>query len=539
LRKASAWFNDRTGLITFASQFLSEEIPNSAGWPHAFGSVALFLCLLQAFTGVLLSLNYAGTPGDAYNSLTYIIRDVPMGTLMHGLHHWGASLMLIVVILHMVQVFLFGAYKRPREATWIGGVCLFLLILGFSLTGYLLPWDNRAYWGTVVTTKIMGQTPIVGPYLQEIADAGDQIGVITFARFYSLHVFVFPAITILLVIIHLHLVRRHGVTPAPDDLGPKKAFYPEQVFRDTLACFVALVLLLSAAVLFHAPLERLADPTDSAYVPRPEWYFLFLFQLLKFFRGAWEPVGSIGIPSLLVALLFLVPFLDRSRAKALRNRTLAMSVVVLAVAGWTALTAAAVRSTPPTSTNATADALALGDLSSLSAEEMAGIGYFRQERCRSCHNLTDGPPKPGPTLALRKTKRSADWMIQHFKNPSQTIPGSNMPPIHLGLPELNALSAFLLRLQPETAALVDKVPLEPVKGAQIYVSRNCNTCHKIADVGGDIGPSLNGVAARRSRIWIEKHFESPQTLSPGTVMPPFRFSPSERDAIVGYLLALP
>jgi len=130
-------------------------------------------------------------------------------------------------------------------------------------------------------------------------------------------------------------------------------------------------------------------------------------------------------------------------------------------------------------------------------------------------------------------------MIQHFRNPSQTIPGSNMPPIHLGLAELNALSAFLLRLQPETATLVEKIPPEPVKGAQVYVSNNCNTCHRIAGVGGEIGPSLNGVATRRSKDWIEKHFESPQTVSPGTVMPPFHFLPPERDAIVGYLMAIP
>ncbi|HYZ72068.1 MAG TPA: cytochrome bc complex cytochrome b subunit, partial [Chthoniobacterales bacterium] len=342
MRKVSTWFDDRTGLITLASQFLSEQIPRSAGWPQAFGSVALFLCLVQAFTGILLSLNYAATPGDAYNSLTYIIRDVPMGRLIRGLHHWGASLMLIVLVLHMIQVFVYGAYKRPREATWMGGMCLLLVTLGFSLTGYLLPWDNRAYWGTVVTTKIMGQAPVVGAYLQRMVDAGEQIGVVTFARFYSLHVFFFPAITILLVIIHLHLVRRHGVTPAADDLGPRKPFYPEQVFRDTLACFFALIILLTAAALLRAPLERLADPTDATYVPRPEWYFLFLFQLLKFFKGAWEPVGSIGIPTLVIGLLFLVPFLDRSRAKAIRQRTLAISFVALALAGWTALTAAAI-----------------------------------------------------------------------------------------------------------------------------------------------------------------------------------------------------
>lgn len=539
MQKLSTWFDDRTGLLTLAKQFLSEEIPHSAGWPQAFGSVALFLCLVQAITGILLSLNYAGTPGDAYNSLTYIIREVPMGMLMRGLHHWGASLMLIVLVMHMIQVFVYGAYKRPREATWIGGVCLFLVILGFSLTGYLLPWDNRAYWGTVVTTKIMGQAPIVGPYLQQVADAGDRIGVITFARFYSLHVFVFPAVTAFLVLVHLHLVRRHGVTPAADDVAPRKPFYPEQVFRDTLACFVALMILLLAAVLLRAPLERLADPTDATYVPRPEWYFLFLFQILKFFGGAWEPVGSIGIPTLLVALLFSVPFLDRSHAKAVRQRTLTMSVVVIAISGWTALTVAALRSTPAAAESSSTESIALNDLGALSAEEMAGIGYFRQERCRTCHNLTDGPPKPGPTLALRRTKRSAEWMIQHFRNPSQTIPGSNMPPIPLGLPELNALSAFLLRLQPETAALADKVPPEAVKGAQIYVSNRCNSCHKVGGIGGEIGPPLNGVAGRRSKDWIEKHFESPQTLSPGTVMPPFHFSPSERDALVGYLLALP
>ena len=539
MRKVSTWFDDRTGLITLASQFLSEEIPESTGWPQAFGSVALFLCLVQAFTGILLSLNYAGTPGDAYNSLTYIIRDVPMGRLIRGLHHWGASLMLIVLVLHMVQVFLYGAYKRPREATWVGGVCLLLVTLGFSLTGYLLPWDNRAYWGTVVTTKIMGQAPVIGPYLQQMADAGEQIGVITFARFYSLHVFMFPAITLFLVLVHLHLVRRHGVTPAPEDVAPKKQFYPEQVFRDTVACFVALIILLGAALLIRAPLERLADPTDATYVPRPEWYFLFLFQVLKFFKGAWEPVGSIGFPTLIIGLLFLVPFLDRSRARAVRRRTVAASLVLLAFSGWIALTVAAVRSTPAAASTPSADALALSDLGSLSAEEMAGIGYFRQERCRSCHNLTEGPPKPGPTLALQTTRRSAEWMIQHFRNPSQTIPGSNMPPIALSLPQLNALSAFLLRLRPETAELVEKIPPDAVKGAQIYVSNSCNSCHRIGGIGGEIGPSLNGLAARRSKNWIDKHFESPQTLSPGTMMPPFHFSPSQRDALVGYLLALP
>ena len=161
-RRVLDWFDHRTGLETAIRNFLYEEIPGSSGWHQVFGSVAVFLFMVQAFTGILLAFNYAPTPGDAYNSLKYIITEVTGGRLIHGLHHWGASMMIVVVVLHMTQVFLFGAYKKPREATWMVGVFLLLITLGFGLTGYLLPWDNRAYWGTVVTTQIASQVPLAG-----------------------------------------------------------------------------------------------------------------------------------------------------------------------------------------------------------------------------------------------------------------------------------------------------------------------------------------------------------------------------------------
>ncbi len=138
--------------------FFLEEIPASTSWPQVFGSVALFLFLVQALTGTLLGLNYAASPGDAYDSVIYIMREVPGGRMIRGLHHWGASMMVIVVAAHAAQVFIYAAYKKPREVTWISGVLLFLLVMSFGLTGYLLPWDNRAYWGTVVTTQIAGQS---------------------------------------------------------------------------------------------------------------------------------------------------------------------------------------------------------------------------------------------------------------------------------------------------------------------------------------------------------------------------------------------
>ena len=180
-RRPLDWLEDRTG---------SEEIPASSGWPQVLGSVALFAFLVQAATGILLSLHYASAPGVAYDSLRHIMTQVTAGRLLRGLHYWGASLMIVVVVLHLIQTFVWGAYKKPREATWIGGVVLLLLTLAFGLTGSLLPWDNRAYWGTVAITRLLGtnETPI---------------GAATFTRFYVAHVQILPPLTALLIAWHL------------------------------------------------------------------------------------------------------------------------------------------------------------------------------------------------------------------------------------------------------------------------------------------------------------------------------------------------
>ena len=312
-RRIFAWFDHRTGLESGIRNFLYEEIPGSSGWHQVFGSVAVFLFLVQAFTGILLAFNYAPTPGDAYNSLKYIVTEVTGGRLIHGLHHWGASMMIVVVVLHMTQVFLFGAYKKPREATWMVGVVLLMLTLAYGLTGYLLPWDNRAYWGTVVTTQIASQVPLLGSYLRRFLGTDGSIGVVTFARFYGLHVLILPPLTTFLIIFHIYLVRKHGVAPTPGDTSPTKKFFPEQMLKDVIAVFAAFVILYLMALFVAVPLERLADPTDLSYIPRPDWYFLFLFQTLKFFKGSLEPVGSVLLPTLGVLALFLTPFMDRAK----------------------------------------------------------------------------------------------------------------------------------------------------------------------------------------------------------------------------------
>ena len=428
IRRILDWVDHRTGFETAVKNFLYEDIPASSGWHQVFGSVALFLFFVQAFTGVLLAFNYAPQPGDAYHSLQYIVTQITGGRLIRGLHHWGSSLMVVVVGLHMIQVALWGAYKKPREATWILGVLLLLLVLAFGLTGYLLPWDNRAYWATVVTIQIAGLAPLFGEYLLEFLGGAEGVGVSTFTRFYTLHVLMLPALTVLLIMLHIHLVRKHGVTPSPRAIGrPKKKFYPGQAFKDLMAFFAVFILLFVLAATVDVPLERLADPSDSTYVPRPEWYFLFLFQMLKFFEGRWEVVGAVILPTLAVLALLAVPFLDHARVRRIQQRTLAFAVVGVVLAGWLALTVAAVLTHPGPTEPAQETHAATADWRLLTPVELAGRAYFRREKCADCHNLAEGEPKMGPTLATVSQRKPTEWLMAHFGNPSEAVPGSPRP----------------------------------------------------------------------------------------------------------------
>ena len=527
------WIDSRTGLETAVKRFLYEDVPASSGWHQVLGSVALFSFLVQVFTGILLAFNYAPTPGEAYHSLQYIVTELTGGRLIRGLHHWGASLMLVVVVLHMVQVFIYGSYKKPRETTWMAGVVLLLFTLGFGLTGYLLPWDNRAYWGTIVTTRIAAQAPLAGPYLTRLL-GGDGIGVVTFARFYALHVLLLPPLTAIMIAAHVYLVRKHGVAPAPVETAPKKKFFPEQAFKDTVAIFISFMILLVLAIAARVPLGQLADPTDTAYVPRPEWYFLFLFQALKSFEGPLEVVGSIVLPSLAILAIFLVPFIDRAPAVRLGKRTVAMCAVVLATLCWTGLTVRAIATTPKSSEAEEALNNEPQAWQQLGPEELVDIGYFRQENCARCH--LNGKGGAGPPIAETASRRPADWMVAHFKS-AQATPGSAMPALTNG--QLNALATFLSKLNRRDEEALQSTPDFAVRGAILYHANHCAVCHTVNGAGMGVGPPLNGLASRRDKRWIQKHFVEPAKLSPGSPMPAYRFNQTDLDALTSYLLLLP
>ena len=533
LRSVIDWLEERTGIESAIHHFLYEDIPDSAGWHQVLGSVAMFAFLVQVTTGILLALNYAPTPGEAYNSLRYIVTELTGGQMIRGLHHWGASLMIIVVVLHMGQVFLWGAYKKPREATWMVGVVLLLLTLAYGLTGYLLPWDNRAYWATVVTVHISALPPGAGPYvLRLLGSDGGSIGAVTFARFYAAHVLLLPPLTALLIAIHVYLVRRHGVTPIPRDLDlPKKKFYPEQVFKDTVATFVWFAVLVGMAIAVRVPLGHVADPTDTSYIPRPEWYFLFLFQTLKVFEGPLEVVGAVVLPTLAILALFLAPFIDRGKAIMIRQRTGAIALVVFAVLGWSALTARAIATTPPSSEDPNAGLAQIEPWQQLPADQLAAIGAFRKDNCGNCHTL--GKSAAGPDLTRAASQKPTDWLMQHFKQPAPNVT------TQLKGPELRGLVNFVTKRNDLAVKAWAGAPQIGVEGAMVYQANQCGACHKLNGAGMETGPALNGVADHHNREWIEGHFADPAKFSPGSTMPAYKLSSHDLDRLTSYIMEIP
>jgi ubiquinol-cytochrome c reductase cytochrome b subunit len=331
-------------------------------------------------------------------------------------------------------------------------------------------------------------------------------------------------------------VRKHGVAPVPgDELVPPKKFYPAQVFKDTVAIFLAFAILFAMAVAVRVPLEQLADPTDTAYIPRPEWYFLFLFQTLKLFTGPLEVIGTTLLPGLAVLALILVPFIDRGRMVRLTRRTFATAFVALAVLGWTGLTAAAVITTPKQAGEVAVDYSAPTDWMQLSPLEMAGVGYLRDESCIDCHSIGGRGGKIGPDL----TRTPIRQVIRHFSGRSGSRPGSAMPPFELSNAQMNSLTAFLLKLNPENATALDNAPEFAVQGALVYQANGCSECHKVNGVGMSVGPALNGLSKRRTRSWVEEHFADPRKLSPGSIMPAFKLSQKDLESLTSYLFALP
>ena len=338
--KVFTFVDERVGLKLLAAKMLNEAVPGGSRWAYVFGSILLFIFGMQAVTGVLLMFYYEPTADHAYASTQFILHDVDYGWFLLSYHFWGSSAMVLCVFAHMSQVFLWGAYKKPRELIWLVGLLLFALVMGFGFTGYLLPWDQRAYWATTVGVEIVDKMPVLGDFLARFLKGGATPGQMTLSRFFVIHVMVLPAALIALAGLHLFLFRCAG--PAgpfrgtPTELKVKTDyFFPRQIWKDAVG--MAVVFACISALAFWEPVVLLdeATPDPGDYHPEPEWYFLFIFQhlRLKMFSGELgQFLGSIGLPGALGIVLILLPFFDRDPERNIFKRPLALI-------GWVVLTA--------------------------------------------------------------------------------------------------------------------------------------------------------------------------------------------------------
>ena len=322
------WLDIRTGSKKILHELLYENVPGGSRWRYVWGSTLTFTFAVQVITGVFLWMAYAPSSQTAWESVFYIQNQMWGGWLLRGIHHFTAQAMTILLVLHLMQVVIDGAYKAPREMNFFLGVILLLLVLGLSLTGYLLPWDQKGFWATKVATNIMAITPFVGPMLQKMVIGGADYGHHTLTRFFALHAGVLPGLVIFFIVGHILLFRKHGLTAAEPKRKPDCAFWPDQVLKDVIACLAVLAavlfFILKPRIFGHgelgADLGAPADPSDNYSAARPEWYFLFLFQFLKYQEHlfAWLPGNAevwagIVFPGLLIVVLFAMPFLGKWR----------------------------------------------------------------------------------------------------------------------------------------------------------------------------------------------------------------------------------
>jgi quinol-cytochrome oxidoreductase complex cytochrome b subunit len=339
--RIAGWLSERLPVKALRDLVRAQAVkplPPHVSWLHTFGSLSLFLLANQIVTGVLLMVYYRPTTEHAFESVQYISAKASFGWLIRGLHSWGATLMVILLLLHIARTFFMGAFKKPRELTWVLGAFIFGAVLVFCFTGYLLPWSQLSYWATTVGTEVAGSIPAAGPALKRLLLGGDAVSQETLLRFYVVHVIVLPWIVVGLVAVHLLLVRVQGLAtldPVQGETGEGKGwrpFYPNHALKEAVLFSIFLGVLLTLVILWPPEIGRKADPLNTPAHIKPEWYFLPTYQLLKYFP---ELLGIV-VAFLPPVLLVLWPFLDRSPERRPGRRpvslTLGIAAVVVALA---------------------------------------------------------------------------------------------------------------------------------------------------------------------------------------------------------------
>ncbi len=600
--RALHWLDERTGVKAITRKLLDEPIPGGARFAYVFGSGLLFIFLLQVITGVSLALYYTPTAETAHTSVAYIFKQVSGGAFLRSLHSYGSSAMIIVLGLHFLQTFLFGSFKGRRELLWCSGALLSFLVLGMGFTGYLLPWDQKAYFATAVGTNIVGQMPVVGGLLTRLLRGGDSIGTLTLSRFYLAHVFLIPASIFLFIAAHVFLFRKAGPAgPVSEDpLEPKLAtetFYPRQVLLDM--GFVLLIVAVLAGLSYLRPvtLGPIANPADTHFLPRPEWYYLPMFEWLKFWEGPRVVLGVVVIPGLLAMAFFLMPFLDRRLERKPWRRPIPALAVAVVVAGMVFL---GVKSRIDDKQGPNAAQLALqhdqeeaysaapfqpfvespdgvvavsapaGPINPMIAQ---GKGIFTERGCSGCHGPVGSGTPAAPSLVGVTGKFGQDQLIALLRNPNPRMRAGRMPSVDASPADMSALLAWLAALgtsAQNVPAVYHPLPASPVTspsanrliamqavgssgtmpggsssqlpasiaGRQFFQERACFACHGQAGAGGR-APALAPLVAHLSNPELTRLLQDPNAKMQAGGMPPVTGTPEEISLLVSYLRTLP
>jgi len=459
------WFDQRLQLGKPMMETLAHPVPReTASWFYVFGSAALTVFALQVVTGILLAILYVPSAAEAWNSLQNLNHQVTAGWFIRALHGWGSNFMIAIVLIHMVQVFLFGAYKFPRELTWIVGVLLLLVTLGMAFTGQILRFDQDAYWGLGIGASIASRVPFIGPAIVNLLLGGPIIGGATLSRFFALHVFVVPGLLIAFVGLHLLLVLKLGINewPMPGRIVRRATylqeyhqltrqdgipFVPAAVWKDII--FSGLVLLsvaVCAVVLGPFGPSGQPDPTIIQTAPHPDYFFLWLYALLSYLPPASETPILLIAPAIGLAVLIALPFLAGEGEKSWKRRPIAVLTVLLAAVALGSLTHLG-GYTPwsPVMDAWSADPIPDGYLKGRTALERHGALVLQVKQCRNCHSLEGTGGLRGPALDGVAVRLTQDQLIRQVVQGGGNMPayGNNLSPA-----ETTALVAFLETLHP-------------------------------------------------------------------------------------------
>jgi len=472
IAKIGEWFDARLQLAAPIREAVEHPVPrNTASWWYVFGSAALVVFLLQLLTGILLALIYVPSAGEAWSSLQSLNHDVALGWFIRALHGWGSNFMVALVLIHMMQVFLFGAYKFPRELTWIVGVFLLLMTLGMAFTGQVLRFDQDAYWGLGIGASISSRVPVIGPAVVKVLLGGPIIAGATLSRFFALHVFVIPGLLIGFVGLHLLMVLKLGINewPMPGRVVKRATylgeyheltktdgapFFPYAVWKD-LFFAAGIVLAVAACAMYFGPFGPTGepDPTIIETVPKPDYFFLWLYAVLSLLPPSLETPALLVGPVVIILILLLLPFLSGEGEKSWRRRPIAvLTVLLIAVALGTFTRLAEDAPWSPHMNAWSSDPIPERLLMKTTALERQGALVFQAKQCRNCHALGESGGERGPALDRVAVRLTQDQLIRQVIQGGGNMPayGKNLSPA-----ETTALVAFLQTLFPpgQTPAL--------------------------------------------------------------------------------------